>query len=218
MPSPALAAVPSNDDLTLKLTTSGVTLLKQNRFRKRYTGNKYSAVDINGKLWLKASELKNEVIRQAEEAAVRRSGGEWAVLQWKQKKASVETPAGKKVTTNRKQMYDKNSIEPAPVAGLIEKKEREYTVNKREVRQRVLGYMNTQRGKKELYFWTVTFPENTPDELAYRMLNIWLTTLRQYKMLREYGQLDGFHCLPVQLITTGPINSIPGIDSIVRTR
>lgn len=188
MKPPPLAAVPSNDDLTLKLTTSGVTLLKQNRFRKRYTGNKYSAVDINGKLWLKSTELQAEVIRQGEEAAVRRAGGEFAVLLWKQKKASVETPAGKKSNKLKyeEQIYNNNAAQPAPTAVLIEKKPREYTVNKREVRQRLLGYINTMRGKKELYFWTVTFPQGTPDEVAYRMLNIWLTSLRQYGLLKEY--------------------------------
>jgi hypothetical protein len=42
------------------------------------------------------------------------------------------------------------------------------------------------RGKKELYFWTVTFPVGTGDAVAYKIFNIWLTTLRQYKLLKNY--------------------------------
>ncbi len=32
----------------------------------------------------------------------------------------------------------------------------------------------------------MTFPEGTPDNVAYRLYNTWLTTLRQKKWLREY--------------------------------
>lgn len=63
---------------------------------------------------------------------------------------------------------------------------RRYRVKKSLVRQRLLGYINTMKGKKELYFWTVTFPEGVPDDLCYRAFNTWLTSLRQRKMLREY--------------------------------
>jgi len=66
------------------------------------------------------------------------------------------------------------------------KKDCSYHVNKREVRQRLLGYINTEKGKKELYFWTVTFPKQISDDLAYKVFNIWLTSLRQYRMLKEY--------------------------------
>ena len=61
-----------------------------------------------------------------------------------------------------------------------------YTVNKKEVRQRLLGYINTQKGRKELYFWTVSFPKGTPDHICYQAFNTWLTALRQYKMLKDY--------------------------------
>ena len=90
----------------------------------------------------------------------------------------------------KEQIYDSLSTSsPAPEAGcnkLSTKKPREYTVHKREVRQRLLGFINTQSGKKELYFWTVTFPMGTPDDVAYRIYNNWLTALRQYKILKNY--------------------------------
>jgi len=53
-----------------------------------------------------------------------------------------------------------------------------YRIHKREVRQRLLGMILTKAGKKELYFWTVTFPKSTPDNTAYQAFNTWLTTLR----------------------------------------
>ena len=46
--------------------------------------------------------------------------------------------------------------------------------------------MNQMRGEKMLYFWTITFPENTTDDTAYILLNKWLTRLRTEKMLKEY--------------------------------
>jgi hypothetical protein len=56
---PTLAQVPVlADDHTIKATANGIIYLRENRYRTRYTGNKYSAVDINGKLWLKASDLR----------------------------------------------------------------------------------------------------------------------------------------------------------------
>lgn len=175
---PALAPVPAqHHELTIKSTSSGITFLLQNRFRSRYTGNKYSAVDINGNLWLKSSELKKEI------SGPKRPG---------KKKARVETQAVLNIFENETQKYNNLSTQDYPLstvkAGLLtsEKLPKSYTVHKREVRQRILGYINTQAGKKELYFWTVSFPEGIADAVAYRVYNIWLTTLRQRNMLREY--------------------------------
>lgn len=196
---PQLARVPGmgHDDLVIKATSSGITFLKENSFRRRYTGNKYSAVDIQGRLWLKATDLKKEIALSAMRASIGNNGGEWALAQWDgklpgKKKARVETQAGKNIllNTDPAQISDNLSTSPPVTDGdnnsLSTKKLRTYTVHKREVRQRILGYLNTQRGKKELYFWTVTFPAGTPDDLAYRMYNIWLTSLRQRGMLKDY--------------------------------
>lgn len=66
-----------------------------------------------------------------------------------------------------------------------------YTLKKGVIRNRILNYANVMRTDKRwkkpvLYFWTVTFPEGTPDDTCYQLFNIWLTTLRQKKMLRSY--------------------------------
>lgn len=189
---PTLARVPRDEDLTIKATTSGITVLKQNRFLRRYTGNKNNAVDINGGLWLSAAELEKEKKQSREEFKIRQAGGEWAVHCYHMKKAQVETQAGgnKLLMICKTQKYSKLSTpetaSPVDSNNLSPKKPREYKVHKREIRQRLLGFINTQAGKKELYFWTITFPQGTPDNIAYKIFNIWLTTLRKYKLLKNY--------------------------------
>jgi hypothetical protein len=177
MELPQLGKVPSvvGYPLRIKATASGITVLKENNFRRRYTGNKFSAVDINGGLWIRASELEKHV----------REG----VDKKPKKKARVETPAAEKKLIDMQISGNLSTLQmPDRVDSpkLSTKKERQYSVHKREVRQRLLGFMNTQRGKKELYFWTVTFPKGTADDIAYKMYNIWLTALRQYRMLKAY--------------------------------
>lgn len=63
---------------------------------------------------------------------------------------------------------------------------RQYRIDKKQVSHRIRGYLNQMKGEKMLYFWTITFPLNTPDDTCYILLNKWLTRLRQEKMLREY--------------------------------
>lgn len=174
-----LAKVPSvvGDALTIKATTAGITILKEGAFRRRYTGNKRCAVDINGRLWLNSSDLRAVISESSDKP--RQKG---------KKKGPVETaPAGKMINTAQisETLASQTNI-TLPETSPKQPQARVYSINKREVRQRLLAFMNTQRGKKELYFWTVTFPKTTPDDLAYKMLNIWLTTLRQYGMLRNY--------------------------------
>lgn len=62
----------------------------------------------------------------------------------------------------------------------------QYRIDKKEVTHRIRGYINQMKGEKLLYFWTITFPINTTDDTAYKLLNKWLTRLRQERMLKEY--------------------------------
>jgi len=174
---PKLAAVPSiNHDLVIKTSTNGITYLKEGRFTRRYTGNKYSAVDINGNLWLRASELKKHirgpVVVRKKKPQVETQGKKLAVLPaaYQEQNYQSFSTSGTELLTAKPQLST----------------ERTYQVNKTEVRQRLLGFINTQAGKKELYFWTVTFPAGTTDAIAYKIFNIWLTSLRQYKLLKNY--------------------------------
>jgi hypothetical protein len=204
MELPALGKYPYGSELKVKATASGITILRENAYGKRYTGNKYSAVDNNGKLWLKASELRRhlalvernraylkELSRYAIESHDRPGVWYWLSDKRPKKIPPVETGGRvNKLKPEQMQISDNFSTLETPLLTvpptLSTTKAREYRIKKREVRQRLLGFINTQKGSKELYFWTVTFPKGTPDNVAYQMFNIWLTALRQRKMLKDY--------------------------------
>jgi len=157
-----LLSVPAfHHELTIKANQSGITVLKESRYRKRYTGSRHSAIDINGKMYLKANDLKKYLIANPGD---KRNGRP------KKRPDPLNLLNGEGEDSN-------NQITP---------REKSFKVHKTEVRNRIFGMINTMRGKKELYFWTVTFPQSTPDPVAYRLFNVWLTTLRQKKWLREY--------------------------------
>lgn len=164
--TPKLLPVPNiMHHLTVKATVNGITVLKDGRFKKRYTGSSTAAVDINGKFYAKAGELKK----------------------------LISGDAGKdKKNPRRRQSAGESEIETRDLENsdinLSTKKNipREYRVNKTEVRARLLAMINSMKGKNLLYFWTVTFPRGIDDNIAYKAFNTWLTTLRQKKMLRDY--------------------------------
>ena len=163
---PRLLPVPSMiHELTIKASAAGITVLREGRFRKRYTGSRTAEIDINGKLYLKRSEYVKAI--QGNDPGT------------KKRSPTKGTPNRSTLLTEIKEsnVTDNN---PQPT------KRCEYRVNKVEVRNRIHGMINTGRGKKELYFWTVTFPKGIADDLAYRAFNTWLTTLRQKKFLRNY--------------------------------
>lgn len=177
MPLPRLLKLESClADYTVKATISGITILKQNRFRKRYTGSKAHAVDINGKLWVNANELK-KLINPAPVKAKKKGPG-----------IAVPEPITTEIENKFTEYYDELptheinfltnlpqlSTEPPPPAPI----KKGYKVHKREVRQRLLGMIHSKAGKKELYFWTISFPKGTPDDIGYQAFNTWLTTLR----------------------------------------
>lgn len=139
---------------------TGITVLREGRFKKRYTGSKTAAVDINGRFYLKASEL------QKINSDCSKPG---KLPEKKRRSVPVLDPV-----TEQAQQVDQAQ------------RKKEYRINKTEVRNRIFGMLNTGRGKKELYFWTITFPQGTPDDVIYRLFNTWLTTCRQKKWLREY--------------------------------
>lgn len=62
----------------------------------------------------------------------------------------------------------------------------QYRIDKKQVSHRIRNYVNQMKGEKMLYFWTVTFPPGTTDDIAFILLNKWLTRLRQQKMLKDY--------------------------------
>jgi len=104
-----------------------------------------------------------------------------------------------KDTIVKKKVYDKDFKIPVPknkrkltstiTTPIIEKKAKktgEYHVNKKEVIHRIRNYINQQKGKKQLYFWSVTFPLGTSDDASFVLLNKWLTRLRKENLLHSY--------------------------------
>lgn len=181
--------MPTGDDLVMKLTSTGVTFMHTRRFRKRYTGSTACAVDLNGKLWLNARELERECKAERKEPPKKKRVSMPADPPKLFKENDLDLSNAKPDAISQKISDpdnfspdgDKNNL-PVP------KKERKkaYKIDKAKVRQRINAYINTQKGKKQLFFWTVSFPEHTPDDVCYKAFNTWLTSLRQHRMLREY--------------------------------
>lgn len=169
MNKPKLLAVPHFlRELTIKADLNGVTILNEGRFRKRYTGSKQYAVDINGNLRTSA-ELKTHLEGTGD----------------LRPKKIVTPPRATIEQKGTNDMESKDITLNAPVQTVGRQKS--YSVNKPEVRARIFSFIHAQPvGKKELYFWTVTFPLKTSDAVIYRLFNTWLTRLRSDNLLKNY--------------------------------
>lgn len=120
-----------------------------------------------------------------------------------------------------KQIYVDLSTLPGPLVLSLRnlstiKPQKTYSVKKSVVRQRLLNYINTKAGQKELFFVTVTFPPSVNDATGYKALNTWLTRLRQLRILRNYlwvaeRQESGvvhFHIAVPHRVTISKFNSM----------
>jgi hypothetical protein len=188
---PRLGSVPNQfKELTIKADMNGITILKDGRYRKRYVGSKRFAVDINGELRT-STELKRLI-----------------------EAGKPVDPGKKKGQPSPQEITPENAVQVAKV-------EKTYSINKPEIRQRIFAMITSQRpDRRELYFWTVTFPVQTKDEIIYQLYNTWLTTLRQKKWLKDYlwvaeRQLNGtlhFHiCIPHKLSVVAANRAMAGI-------
>lgn len=136
--------------LTIKADLNGITVLKDGRYKKRYTGSRQYEVDINGILRTKR-ELKD-------------------IIEVSQEKKGSARPRPPTNTNEMKAKVNKS-----------------YRLNKPEIRGRLFTMIETQPvNRRELYFWTVTFPLATTDDVIYRLFNTWLTKLRQKRLLNNY--------------------------------
>lgn len=61
-----------------------------------------------------------------------------------------------------------------------------YKVNKAEISKRIAAVINTQKGRKQLFFYTISFPNQVTDTTAYKILNSFLTTLRTAHSVTQY--------------------------------
>lgn len=148
-------------DMTVSVTMSGVTILSQSSFNKRY--------DLPKDVY----HIKQTNFDTKESYQPNFTGDNpW---RWEQAKKELEAKKRKK------------SVQKLSVT-LVKKEKalRSYTINKKQVCHKIKGFLNQQKGMKQLYFWTVTFPQGTSDDVAFILFNKWLTRLRFEKMLKSY--------------------------------
>lgn len=94
------------------------------------------------------------------------------------KKTTKPAKAGKIEEPNQQTQKTQTDTEP--------KATKKYSVNKSQVRKRILGIINQQSGNKQLFFYTISFPVQMSDGLAYKILNSTLTTLRTSNNVTKY--------------------------------
>lgn len=182
----------TGDDLVMKLTTTGVTFMHSRKFRKRYTGSVGCAVDINGLLWLNARDLERDVKAGSKDKAKKKRASVQAdpLKSFNENRLDLSNTKQKELDAISQNFSDPDNFSPSGDKNnlSVTKKGRKksYKIDKAKVRQRIIAYINTQKGKKQLFFWTVSFPAETPDDVCYKAYNAWLTALRQHRMLREY--------------------------------
>jgi len=177
---PALLRVPSSmtHELSLRLSLTGVTQLKEGTYRKRYTGGE-CIVDINGKLHLSKKDYRAYMVLEEQARA-----DYFASLGFGQKKPrriSDDKPGIEALTSEQNKNKEKPEL-PAKT----------FRVNATQVGNRVYSMvqalLKVKRSNTFLGFVTVSFPPCVTDNIAFQALNTWLTTLRQKgkKLIRQY--------------------------------
>lgn len=215
MHCPALGEYPGvgDDDLVLKLTATGVTFLHERRYRSRYIGSTTSAVGIRGEIWpVRSDYQKMQALKIPSRLISYSLNGLYYLDKEKYKKETTPKRPKKKEpcpaplnllisddAADRSsgapslQISEGNSTSEnfSPDKGkniCYTARKKSYTVHKQRVRHRILAYINSQKGKKELYFWTVTFPAGSSDNACYQAFNTWLTTLRRPGKNKKTGE------------------------------
>lgn len=162
--------------LTRLASPAGVVYLKKSNIKSSvFNGSKYHAIDGQGNPWLKKTELKKEIMKGVK------------VYKKRPKKTPAVETAGVQIVDNSGQISENFSTTQTEI--LTKEPElspKKYKVKKSLVRNRIQAWCNTKRGQKHLYFFTVTFPAGMPENMGYRCLNTWFTSLRKQRLLHEY--------------------------------
>jgi len=176
---PTLLRVPSTmtHELTLRLSLTGVTQLKDGSYKKRYTGGE-CIVDINGKLHLsKKDYIAYSILEDQARADYLASLG---FVKKKPRKISNEKPGETKVSSGAKDTPKKERVKKS------------FHINAAQVGNRVYSMVEAlvkvKKSNTFLGFVTVSFPPCVNDDTAYIALNTWLTTLRQKnkRLIKQY--------------------------------
>jgi len=67
-----------------------------------------------------------------------------------------------------------------------ERKKKSYKLNKSKVRKKCIAFSRLEKSKKFLAFYSISFPQELPDEIAYKIFNTWLTRCRKECGLESY--------------------------------
>lgn len=183
---PALPRVPHSqaDPLTIKITQTGVTLIKEGAYRTRLTGGE-CVVDINGKLHLSRAAYKKKL--QVEND------------QREQYKISIGYTQKKSRGIFRKPLPNSNEKKSDSEDTATIKKT--YTVNKKEVTNRLhcmTGCLFSHLKKNAfLGMLTISFPPAVSEANGMQALNTWLTAIRkklgQYIWVSEFQKNGTIH-------------------------
>lgn len=119
----------------------------------------------------------------------------------------------KKEKNNTKSIIQKLE-EDAQQTEIKEKEIKNYKLKKSKIRNKILNFFSLNASKKFCAFYTITFPINIDDNLAYQLLNTWLTRCRKSANLKSYlwvaeRQKNGtlhFHLITNNYMKIGIVN------------
>lgn len=80
---------------------------------------------------------------------------------------------------NNKENSSKNNTNNTEIEG-------KYKLNKSKVRARITAFSRLPKSRKQLYFYTISFPSQLPDNQCFKVLNIALTRLRKEGKINDY--------------------------------
>lgn len=83
--------------------------------------------------------------------------------------------------------YDENQNKKYKVKKVKQaEKSKSYGLRKTKIRQKILNFFSLNASKKFCAFYSISFPMEIADDIAYKVLNTWLTRCRSECGLRSY--------------------------------
>lgn len=98
----------------------------------------------------------------------------------------------------------------------VKREKQPHYINKQKVRQRLTTHLHCQRGYKQLYMLTISFPPMVKDDIAYKLLNLLFTKARQQSLLKSYlwvaerqqNNTIHYHCCVTHYVNIQAINRL----------
>ena len=168
--------------MSFKFNDTGIIYLKKNILKNGFTGSsRFTFAD--GQLLEKVKKKKSEInnFDYKANSALQMSFDELL-------KSIDEFTEIKQTRPSFLQNYLDSQIvdNTAFWSEYLHKERRSFKVNKTKLRNKIIAFSKLSQSKKHLYFWTITFPEATPDEFCMKFFNTWLTRCRKMLGLMSY--------------------------------